>query len=81
MWGYEAWIEGFSPGGIAFFLIWGLIMLVLVFLVVKISKMIRYGKDDPRLDRADSLKFLKDRFVNGNISEKEYLKMKKILCE
>ncbi len=81
MWRCESWIGGFFPGGIVFFLIWGLIILAVVFPAIKLFGMIRSGKGEQRIDRIDSLNILKDRFAKGNISEKEYINMKEVLCD
>jgi putative membrane protein len=77
MWGCG--VNSFLPwGGFLSLLIWIVIILALVLVVVKIFKSLN-GDSVSRSDRNDSLDILKVRFAKGEITQEEYVKMKKIL--
>jgi putative membrane protein len=73
------WNSGYMNSG------WGILMMVgtlivaalIVVLIIALIKKNRSG--NMRTDDQESLDMLNDRFVRGEISEEEYLKIKKIL--
>lgn len=71
----------FFPGGIFSILIWGLILLALIYLAVKLIRAIRENQTGKERDRNDSLEILKRRFAKGEINEDEYIRMKSILLK
>lgn len=79
--GGSGWAGGFFPGGILYLLVWGLIVLLFVYAVVRIFKMVTGDKPIRHRDRIDSLAILKVRFAKGEISSEEFQKMKRILSQ
>lgn len=74
----------FMPGGggIWGFIFTALIIAAIVFLLVRFFSARRnesHPTNHARHDRDDSLEILKRKFANQEISEEEYLRMKKIL--
>jgi putative membrane protein len=70
---------GIFPGGIFSTLLWGLIILALVYLATKLIKSIKAGPNIANNDRNDSLEMLKLRYAKGEINQDEYFKMKNTL--
>jgi putative membrane protein len=68
-------------GGIFSLLLWGVIILVLVFMVVKLFGSFRSNQTGPFRDKSDSLEILKIRYANGKINQDEYVKMKSVLLQ
>ena len=86
MWGcnyfpYFSWAGRIFPGGIFSILLWGLIILLLVLLAMKLFGSIRSGRYGQDRDRYDSLAILKTRYARGEINNEEFTKMKNILLE
>ncbi len=86
MWGcnyfpYFSWAGRIFPGGIFSTLVCGLIILLLVLLAMKLFGPLRSGRSGHNRDRYDSLAILKTRYVRGEISQEEFIKMKSILLE
>lgn len=89
MWGCDwmpgftgmSWMGGFFPGGILSLLFFGLIVLGLIFLAVKVVRAIRFSNTDRLRDTIDSLEILKMRFAKGEINQEEYNKMKGVLLQ
>ena len=79
--GGNSWAGGFFPGGILYLLIWGLVILLLVYLGTRIFKSLTSDKSGPFRDGLDSLAILKARFARGDNSEEEYGRMKHTLGE
>ena len=87
MWGYDyipflsgsIWASGFFPEGILYLIVWGLIILVFVYVEVRIFKSVTAGKSARHRDRIDSLAILKVRFAKGEISSEEFNKIKQVL--
>lgn len=77
--GKNTWHGGFFPGGILYLLVWGLIVVLFVYAVVRILKAVTSGRSGSQQDRIDSLAILKVRFAKGEISSEEFQKMKRIL--
>jgi putative membrane protein len=79
--GGSSWAGGFFPGGILYLLVWGLVVLLFIYAVVRIFKAIISDKSVLNRDRIDSLAILKVRFAKGEISSEEFNKMKQILFQ
>jgi putative membrane protein len=73
------WLGGAFSGSLFPVLIWGLIILLLVYLGAKLLSVIRDAQGRKNSDRTDSLEILKIRFAKGEIDQEEYARMKKIL--
>ncbi|NOY70178.1 MAG: hypothetical protein GXP53_11970 [Deltaproteobacteria bacterium] len=69
---------GFFPHGILRLFIYGLIILLLVSIGMKLLSFIKHQSSRDR-DRFDSLSILKTRYAKGEVSEDEYARMKEIL--
>jgi putative membrane protein len=79
--GKSGWAGGFFPGGILYLLVWGLVVFLLIYAVVRIFKAITADKSGLHRDRIDSLAILKARFAKGEISHEEFNKMKQTLSQ
>ena len=78
---YSSWMGGGFAGGIFPLLFWGLIILVLVFVAIKLFGSIKSNQTGPFRDKNDSLAILKMRYANGEINQNEYVKMKSVLLQ
>lgn len=76
---FASWMGGGLAGGIFALLFWGLIILVVVLLAIKLFRSIRSNKTGHFKDKNDSLEILKIRYAKGEINRDEFLKMKSIL--
>ena len=76
---FSSWMGGGYAGGIFSLLLWGLIILVLVFLAIKLFGSVKSSKSGPFRDKNDSLEILQMRYANGEINQEQYAKMKSIL--
>lgn len=79
MWGcnyfsYFPWMNGLFHT-----LLWGAILLGLVYLATRFFGDKNKSRTEKKSDREDSLKILKVRFAKGSIDEEEYDRMKEIL--
>lgn len=87
MWGCEygpmagGWWGGFFPGSILSLLIWGLVIFLIVYLVIRIFKSQTRSLHGLSQDRFDSEAILKTRFARGEISREEFVKMQQILSQ
>jgi putative membrane protein len=87
MWGCNyfpfagGWSGGYFPGGIFSLLIWGLVVGLIVYLVVRLIKTQTHPSNGSSQDRTDSLSILKSRYARGEISQEEFIKMKQLLME
>jgi putative membrane protein len=70
---------GFFAGGMAPFLVWGLVIVFLVYLAVKLFGGMTTSRAGGKKDKDDSLEILNMRFARGEISREEYLKMRELL--
>jgi putative membrane protein len=73
------WWGGFFPGSLLSLLIWGLVLLFIVYLAVRIFNSQTQNSHGPAQDRIDSQAILKTRFARGEISREEFIKMKQTL--
>ena len=78
---FSSWMGGGYAGGIFSMLFWGLIILVLVFLAVKLFGSIKFNKTSPFRDKNDSLEILQMRYANGEINQEQYDKMRGVLLQ
>ena len=78
---FSYWMGGDFAGGIFSFLFWGLILLVLVFLAIKLFGSMKSNNNGPFHDKNDSLEILKMRYANGKINQDQYVKMKNVLLQ
>ncbi len=79
MWGCSYMGPGMGHGMFGSgFLAWVIFLLIIVLIVLGLGRLFRSG-EKPSADTRDSLKILDDRFARGEISEKEYLKMRDVL--
>lgn len=72
---------GFFPGSLFSLLLWGLVILLIVFLATRIFRSQSLGPRGLVQDRFDSETILKARFAKGEISEEEFVKMRDILSK
>lgn len=86
MWGCDygpvsvGWLGGFFPGSIMSLLIWGVMILLLIYLGTRIFKSLTSDNSGNFQDKTDSMAILKTRYAKGEVSEEEYHKMKKIIA-
>ncbi len=73
------WWSSFFPGSIFPLLLWGLVILLMVFLAIRIFKLQTHGPQGPAQDRSDSEAILKTRFAKGEIALEEFVRMREIL--
>ncbi|MGB3210225.1 MAG: hypothetical protein WBB19_05925 [Desulforhopalus sp.] len=87
MWGCDygpvvaGWWSGFFTGSIFSQLLCGLIIVLVVFLAIRIFRSQTDGLRGPVQDRFDSEAILKTRFAKGEISRKEFVRMREILSQ
>ncbi len=85
MWGCDygpmsgGWWGGFFQGSLFPPLLWGLVIVLIVFLAIRVFRSQTLGPQGSAQDRFDSEAILKARFAKGEISHEEYVRMKKIL--
>ena len=80
-WDWNSWAGGFFPGRLLYLMVWGLVVLLIIYAAVKIIKAITADNPGPQRDRIDSLAILKARYAKGEISQQEFHKMKQILTQ
>ena len=78
---FSSWMGGGFTGGIFYLVFWGLILLVLVLLVIKLFRTSKSRQTGPIKDRYDSMEILKVRYARGEIDQQEYLRMKRTLLQ
>lgn len=78
---FSSWMGGGFGGGIFSLLFWGLIILVLVFVAIKLFGSIKSNKTGPFHDKNDSLVILKMRYASGEINQDQYIKMRDVLVQ
>jgi uncharacterized membrane protein len=78
---FSSWMGGGFAGGIFSLLLWGLIILILVFVAIKLFGSIKSNRSVPFRDKDDSLGILQTRYANGEIDQGQYAKMKSILLQ
>jgi putative membrane protein len=86
MWGcdyfpFSSSMGGGFAGGIFYLVFWGLILLVLVLLVIKLFGAQKSRQDGPIKDRYDSMEILNVRYARGEIDQQEFVKMKNTLLQ
>jgi putative membrane protein len=87
MWGcanspYFSWVGGLFPGWIFSMFLWGLIILAVLYLLIKVFGLLKEpARGRQNRDKDDSIEILKVRFAKGEISQDEYLKMKNALLQ
>lgn len=74
-------LGGFFPESFLLLLIWTLSILILLYLVIKIFRIMSHNTTARSHDRIDSIAILKVRFANGEISQEEFIIMKKLLSQ
>ena len=75
------WWGGFLPGSLLSPLLWGLVVVLIVFLAIRIFKSQTHGPQGTSRDRSDSEAILKVRFAKGEISREEFVKMRQVLSQ
>jgi putative membrane protein len=78
---FSSWIGGGFAGGIFSLLLWGLIIFLVVFFIIKLFGSINSNKSGQFRDKNDSLEILKMRYAKGEINQDEYVKMKSVLFQ
>jgi putative membrane protein len=73
------WGGGFFPGNLWGLLLWGLVIVLLVYLATRLFRSRTAQPLNAYRDRDDSLTILKTRLARGEISTEEYHQMKKVL--
>lgn len=87
MWGCDytpmpgAWRGDVFPWGLLSLLIWGVVIVLIAYLVILLFKSQKHGLQGASQDRIDSLAILKARFASGEISQEEFIKMKRLILE
>ena len=87
MWGCDygpmtgGWWAGFFPGSLLSLLMWGLVLFLIVYVVIRIFRSQILASQGPFRDRSDSEAILKTRFAKGEISREEFVKMRQILSQ
>lgn len=87
MWGCDygpmsgGWWGGFFPGSLFSLLLWGLVIMLIVLLAIRIFKPQTHGRRGPAQDRFDSETILKARFAKGEISRDEFVRMRQVLSD
>lgn len=87
MWGCNyspfggGWWGGIFPGNMWTLLLWGLIIVLLVYLATRLLRSGTNHSGHASRDREDSLSILKTRLARGEISIAEYTKMKQVLSQ
>jgi uncharacterized membrane protein len=85
MWGCNfgplsgGWWGNFLPVSLFSLLLWGMVILLIVLLAVRIFKSQAREPRWPEQDRFDSEAILKARFAKGEITREEFLKMRQTL--
>jgi uncharacterized membrane protein len=75
----RGWEHVSPPWGFLSPLIWGVVILLIVYFAIRFFKPQEHGLRGSTQDRIDSLAILKARFASGEISEEQFVKMKKML--
>ena len=75
----RGWGGFFFPWGFLSLLIWGVVILSIAYLVIRLFKSQEQSLLESSQDRIDSLAILKARFASGEISEEQFVKMKEML--
>jgi putative membrane protein len=87
MWGcanspYFSWVGGFFPSGVLSMFLWGIIILAVFYLFIKVFGLLKEpARGRQNRDKEDSIEILKVRFAKGEISQEDYLKMKNTLLQ
>ena len=87
MWGCNyspfggGWWGGFLPGPFWNLLLWGLVIVLLVYFVSRFFRPRATHPFSASRDRDDSMTILKTRLARGEISREEYTKMKQVLSQ
>lgn len=87
MWGCDytlmsrGWGSIFIPWGFLHLLVWGVVILLIVYFAIRFFKSQEHGLRGSSQDRIDSLAILKARFASGEISEEQFVKMKEMLSK
>jgi len=87
MWGCDyapfagGWWRVFFPGSLWSLVVWGLVILLVIYLAIRIFKSQAHNTQGPSQDRIDSQAILKTRFARGDISQEEFVKMKRIISQ
>lgn len=87
MWGCEytpmseSWLGVAFPGSLLSLLIWGVVIVLIAYLAIRLFKSQKHGLQGSFQDRIDSLAILKARFARGEISQEEFVKMKQMISE
>lgn len=85
MWGCDytlmsrGWGGGFFPWGFLSLLIWGVVVVLIVYFAILFFKPQEHSLRESSQDCIDSLAILKVRFASGEISEEQFVKMKQTL--
>lgn len=78
---FSSWMGGGFVGGIFSIFLWGLIIVVFVFLTIKLVGSIKSTETIQYRDRIDSVGILKMRYAKGEINRDEYVKLRDILLQ
>lgn len=82
MWGCDYGpMTGGWWGGFLSMLIWGLVLFLVVYVVIRIFRSQTQASQRPLRDRSDSEAILKSRFAKGEISREEFVKMRQTLSQ
>jgi putative membrane protein len=69
------------PGGMFSFVIWGLLVLTLLYLGARILSSLTSCQSRPSRDGEDSLEILKLRYARGELTQEDYAKMRHTLVQ
>jgi len=76
---YLSGLGTFFPWGVLHLLVWGVFILLVIWLAVKLFGALTTGRARGKRDKADSLDILNLRFARGEIGREDYLKMRELL--
>jgi putative membrane protein len=71
----------FHPGNFVSLLIWGFVIALIVYSIIKLFKLRVPKFSGPAQDGIDSLAILKARLAKGELSEDEFNRLKQMISE
>lgn len=73
-------MNGYGDYGFIWVLVIGIILLIMLFLMYKLLQQNKQSNRDTGIETTNTaLNILKERYVKGEITEEEFIRMKKVL--